>query len=74
MVGVEGMQESQMGAMNVVTKLANYQQMGELIIPTLLVQDVGAMQTVHTTIETVDFDPIDAAVFALPAAIQALMR
>lgn len=74
MVGQEGAQESIMGSMNVVTTLGDYQQVGDLLVPMSLEQDLSGLQTVRVSVESATFDSVDPAVFALPAAIQALMR
>lgn len=74
MIGVEGPQESLMGTMNAVTTLSEYQSFGDLMIPTSMLQDLGGLQTIRVTIEAVELDSVDPAVFALPPAIEALVR
>lgn len=74
MIGVEGAQESIMGSMNVVTTLGEYQQFGDVMVPTLTVQQFGPLQTVRVSIQSVELDNVDAAVFDLPPAIQTLIR
>jgi hypothetical protein len=74
MVGVEGVQVSIMGSMNVITTLDEYQQFDDLFVPTLMLQDLGGLQTVRVTIQTVELDAVDPEVFELPAAIRALIR
>jgi hypothetical protein len=74
MIGVEGAQESIMGSMNVVTTLGEYQQFGDVMVPTLTVQQFGPLQTVRVTIQEVELDSVDPAVFDLPPAIQTLIR
>jgi hypothetical protein len=60
--------------MNVITTLDEYQQFDDLFVPTLMVQDLGGLQTVRVTIQTVELDAVDPEVFELPAAIRALIR
>lgn len=73
-VGIEGVQESIMGSMNVATVFEEYQQFGDVTMPTRMVQELGELQKVQITIETVEMDTVDPTVFDLPAAIQALIR
>jgi hypothetical protein len=72
--GVEGVQESIMGPMNVVTTTSDYQAFGDLMVPTLMVQELGPLQKVQITIQTMEFDAVDPSVFELPPTIQALIR
>jgi hypothetical protein len=74
MIGVEGAQESIMGSMDVVTTLGEYQQFGDVMVPTLTVQQFGPLQTVRVTIQSVEMDSVDPSVFDLPPAIQTLIR
>ena len=74
LIGVEGPQESLMGTMNAVTTLGEYQSFGDLMVPTSMYQDLGGLQTIRVTIEAVELDNVDPAVFALPPAIEALRR
>jgi len=74
MIGVEGVQESIMGSMNVVTTLGEYQQFGDLMVPTQMVQDLGGVQSVRVTIQSVEIDSVDPSMFDLPLSIQALIR
>lgn len=71
--GVEGIQESIMGPMNVVTTLGEYQQFDDVLVPTLIVQELGPGQTVRISIHSVEHDSVDPSVFELPAAIKALI-
>lgn len=71
--GVEGIQESIMGPMNVVTTLGEYQQFDDVLVPTLIVQELGPGQTVRISIQSVEHDRVDPSVFELPAAIKALI-
>lgn len=74
MIGVEGAQESIMGSMNVVTTLDEYTQFDDIMVPTRMTQVLGGLQTVRVSIDAVELDSVDPAVFELPAAIQALIR
>lgn len=73
LTGVEGIQESIMGPMNVVTTLGDYQQFGDVMVPMVVVQELGPGQTVHITIQSVEHDSVDPSVFELPAAIKTLV-
>lgn len=73
LTGVAGIQESIMGPMNVVSTLGDYQQFGDVMVPTLIVQELGPGQTVQITVESVEHDNVDPSVFELPAAIKALI-
>ena len=72
--GTEGVQESLMGILNVVTVLEDYRQFGNVMVPTRMTQEFGPGQTVVVTIEQVEFGNVDPEIFALPAEIQALLR
>lgn len=74
LIGGEGVQVSIMGSMNVIMVLREYQQFDDLMAPTLMEQDVGGLQTIRITIQTIELDNVDPAVFDLPPAIQALIR
>lgn len=73
LTGIEGIQESIMGPMNVVTTLGDYQQFGGIMLPTLIVQELGPGQTVQIIILSVEHDNVDPSVFELPAAIKTLI-
>ncbi len=73
LTGIEGIQESIMGVMNIVTTRGEYKQFGDVMVPTLVVQEVGPGQTVKMTVQSVDHDNVDPSVFELPAAIKALI-
>ena len=74
LAGVEGVQESVMGSLNVVTVLENYQEFGDLMVPTRMTQELGPGQTIQVTIDSIEFDNVEASVFDLPAAIKALIQ
>ena len=73
LTGVEGVQESIMGPMNVVTTMGEYQWFDDVMLPTLVAQELGVGQTVRITIQSVEHDNVDPSVFELPAAIKALI-
>jgi hypothetical protein len=73
MIGTEGVQESLMGSINVVTEVHDYQPFGNLLVPTRILQQIGPGQSVVATIEDVELDTVDPAIFELPAAIKALI-
>lgn len=74
MIGQEGPQESIMGSMHVVTTLGDYRQVEDVMVPMSLEQSLSGLQTVRVSIESVEFDTVDATAFELPASIQALIR
>ena len=74
LIGSESVQESFMGAVNVVMFIQDYQQFEDIMVPTKIVQEVGTGQTVQVSLETIEFDNLDPAMFDLPASIQALIR
>lgn len=73
MIGVEGVQETLMGSINVVTYLREYGDFAGVMLPVTMVQEMGPGQTLRLTIQAVDYDDVDPAVFELPAAIRALL-
>jgi hypothetical protein len=73
LIGNEGVQESLMGSINVVTEVHDYQGFGDLLVATRIIQQIGPGQSVVATIEDVEFDNVDPAIFELPAAIKALI-
>ena len=64
-------QESPMGSLSVTTLASEYQQFGNVRMPTKLTQEMMGQQQV-LTITSVEFDVVDDAAFSLPAEIQAL--
>ena len=74
LVGQEGVQHSLMGAINVRTFASEYQQFGDILVPTKIVQELGPGQTVQLTILLIEYDNVDPSTFALPASIEALIR
>ena len=73
LTGVEGIQESIMGPMNVVSTVGEYQRFDDVMVPTSVLQRLGPGQTVQITIQSVEHDNVDPSVFELPAAIKALI-
>ena len=73
LAGVEGVQETIMGSLNVVTTVGAYEQFGDVMMPTIIVEELGAGQKVQTTVQSVEHDNVDPSVFELPAAIKALI-
>ncbi len=74
LVGEEGLQHSLMGAINVRAFASDYQQFGDIMVPTKIVQELGPGQTVQITISSIEYDNVDPSTFALPASIEALIR
>jgi hypothetical protein len=71
LLGMTQTQFSPMGEIPSTTALKEYREFEGLKLPTVLEQSMLGMQQI-TTIATVSFAPIEAAVFALPADIAAL--
>jgi hypothetical protein len=65
-------QESPMGGVEAVTVLADYKDFGGIMMPTTVVQRVMGMEQIMTT-ESVVYDAVDPAVFALPDEIKTLL-
>ncbi len=73
LTGVEGIQESIMGPMNVVSTMGEYQRFDDVMVPTSILQELGPGQKVQITIESVEHDNVAPSIFELPAAIKALI-
>ncbi len=71
LVGMESEQHTPMGAIPTTSAIKEYQEFDGIRIATKTEQSMMGMQQVMT-FESVNFEPIDDAVFALPAEIQAL--
>jgi len=71
--GVEGTRETQMGQITQTSIESGYKKFGKLMQPTVLTtKAVGVEQRI--TLETVEYDTVQPAVFELPAAIKALIK
>ena len=66
-------QESPMGTVDVVTRMSDYQQFGDLMLPTTMRQSAMGQEQVMT-IESVEFDGVEDADFEPPAAILTLIN
>jgi hypothetical protein len=62
-----------MGEFAYTTLMHDYKAFGDLRIATRVVQQTLGQEQIVTT-QTIDFGPVDPAKFALPAAIQALVK
>lgn len=62
-----------MGTISLTSVLTDYKKFGDLMQPTVMKQTVSGVQIV-TTFTTIEFNTVDAAVFALPAPIKALIK
>ncbi len=71
--GVIRGQATAMGELETTTVVSDYQEYDGVLMPTKVVQRVMGMEQIVTT-TAVDSDPFDAAVFALPAEITALLE
>ncbi len=72
LVAQTAVQDSPMGSMPTTTYLSEYREFGGMLMPTLMTQEMmGAQQVIRFT--SVEYDGVDAAAFALPAQIHALM-
>jgi hypothetical protein len=65
--------ETPMGAVTVTTTEQDYRRFGRLLHPTKVTQSLMGLQQV-ITLETVEFDTVDAAVFEPPVQIRALVK
>lgn len=65
-------QESPMGGVEAVTVLQDYRDFGGIMLPTRVVQRVMGMEQIMTT-DSVAYDAVDPAVFALPDEIKTLL-
>lgn len=66
-------QESPMGAVEVISRFMDYQQYGDLLMPTTMRQNAMGQEQVMS-IESVEFGGIDASAFAPPAAVLTLIE
>jgi hypothetical protein len=73
LVATEGKTTTPMGEFQYTTDIHDYKQFGDLRIATRVVQHALGQEQVLTT-ESVEYGPVDASLFALPAAIKALVR
>jgi hypothetical protein len=65
--------ETQMGTMTVSNSETNYKKFGTLTQATTLTQKVMGVEQ-RITLETVEYDKVDASVFEPPATIKALIK
>jgi len=65
-------QESPMGGVEAVTVLQDYRDFGGIMLPKTVVQRVMGMEQIMTT-DSVTYDAVDPAVFALPDEIKTLL-
>lgn len=66
-------QESPMGSVSVVTRYMDYQQFGDLFMPSTMRQNAMGQEQVMS-IESVEFGVVDASDFAPPAAVMTLIE
>lgn len=66
-------QESPMGAVDVVTRFSDYQQFGDLTLPTTMRQAAMGQEQVMS-VDSVEFGTVQPADLAPPAAIQTLIN
>ncbi len=71
LVGVKMNASSQMGSIPVTTVVSEYKAFGGVLTPTVTRQKMMGLESV-TTINSVEFGPIEPKEFALPPAIEAL--
>ena len=65
--------EGPMGNMTVTSTVTDYKKFGNLMIPTTLKQSVNGIDIVMT-LDTIELDTVDPAIFALPAEVKALIK
>jgi len=73
LIATEGKTTTPMGEFQYTTDIHDYKQFGDVRIATRVVQRALGQEQVVTT-ESVQFGPVDAALFALPEPIKALVR
>lgn len=73
LVGTTQKQYTPMGEIPSTTALKDYREFAGLKIATVMEQSMMGMQQV-VTIESVTYEPLDAAIFALPAAVASLVE
>jgi len=73
LIATEGKTTTPMGEFQYTTDIHDYKQFGDVRIATRVVQRALGQEQVVTT-ESVRFGPVDAALFALPEPIKALVR
>jgi len=66
-------QESPQGALEVTTIISEYKTFGDIKFPARMTQQVMGQEQI-ITITSFEFDKVDDALFALPPAIQALVK
>lgn len=71
-VGMLQKSESPMGVLDVTIHLSDYKPHGDVTLPTRIAQQMMGQEQIMT-ITSIDFGPVDAAVFELPAEIKALI-
>ena len=65
--------ETAMGSITVVATMSDYKKFGTALVPTTIKQSMMGMEQ-QITLNTIEFDTVDPAVFQLPAAIKALIK
>jgi hypothetical protein len=70
-IGFEGEQTSEMGTVYVTTELADYKDVEGRMVPMATTSKMMGME-MKMVFETVEFNKVDAAVFALPETIKTL--
>lgn len=73
LIASESNEETPMGTIPVVTLMLDYEQFGEILSPTRIVQRMMGQEQIMT-IETVEYGEIDAERFAPPPAIRTLIE
>lgn len=66
-------QESPLGPITATTLVTDYKQFGALLMPSRIAQKAAGVETV-TTMDEMEFDAVDPAVFELPPDVKALLE
>lgn len=74
LLGRVGEQQSPMGSMRVTTTVSEWERAGGVRIPTRTVQRLPTGQEIVMTIQEIEYDSVDPAVFELPAEIRTLLE
>jgi len=71
--GSQNMRTTPMGPMTAVSVESDYKRIGKLMVATKMTQKISGIEQV-ITLNSIEYDKVDPAVFAPPAAIKALIK
>lgn len=73
LIGSESTSTSEMGSFRTTLAFSDYRRFGEILYPTRSESNAGTSRLI-ITIQSMTFDAVDPAVFALPDAVKALLH